>query len=112
MGAVRFRQSEGLVGLVVEARRPVRLTNAHQHVRFRHFQELGERVCHAFLGVPIIHYRQVLGVLTVGQMNDRVFVGQEEAFLITIAAQIADVAHAALTETSDIPVHVLERSRA
>lgn len=103
VGAVHFGRGEGLVGLVVERRRPVSLTNAQQHARFRHFPEFGEQACHAFLGVPIIHYRKVLGVLAVRQMNDRTFVGEEEAFLITIAAQLAGLVHAAMTDSTKIP---------
>lgn len=103
VGAIRFGKSEGLVGLVVERRRPVSLTNAQQHARFRHFPEFGEQVYRAFLGVPIIHYRKLLGVLAVRQMNDRAFVGEEEAFLMTIAAQLAGLVHAAMTDATDLP---------
>ncbi|MCR4332228.1 MAG: phosphoenolpyruvate--protein phosphotransferase [Sulfuricaulis sp.] len=103
VGEIRFGKREGLVGLVVEGRRPVSLTNAQRHARFRHFPEYGEQAYHAFLGVPIIHYRKLLGVLAVRQMNDRAFVGEEETFLMTIAAELAGLVHAALTDATDLP---------
>jgi phosphotransferase system enzyme I (PtsP) len=94
VGAVRLGRGEGLVGLVVEHQSPIGLSNAQEHPRFRHFPELGEEAHHAFLGVPIVHYRNVLGVLAVRQMNDRVFSRDEEAFLMATAAELAGLAHA------------------
>src|SRR5947208_1904529 len=63
VGRIQFGQREGLVGLVLESGQPLSITNAQQHPHFRYFPEYGEEAYHAFLGVPIIHYRQVLGVL-------------------------------------------------
>ena len=62
-----------------------------------HVRKLSERrakVYHAFLGVPIVRYRKVLGVLLVRQSNDRTFVAEDEAFLMAIAAQLAGLVHA------------------
>lgn len=89
VGRVRLNRDEGLVGLVGERREPVNLANAAQHPRYRYFAETGEERYHAFLGVPIIHYRQVLGVLIVQQREERLFTKDEEALLVTIAAQLA-----------------------
>ena len=51
---------------------------------------IGEEHFHAFLGVPIIHHRRVLGVLVVQQgESSRCFDEGEEAFLVTVSAQLA-----------------------
>ncbi|MCS4504209.1 Phosphoenolpyruvate-dependent phosphotransferase system [wastewater metagenome] len=95
VGRVRLRFDEGLVGLVAEREEPINLQDADQHPRFRFFPETGEEHFHSFLGVPIIHYRQLLGVMVVqGQQRQR-FDDEKVAFLVTMAAQLSGViAHA------------------
>ncbi|PWG61031.1 phosphoenolpyruvate--protein phosphotransferase [Sediminicurvatus halobius] len=95
VGRVRLRLEEGLVGLVAEREEPINLENADQHPRFRYFPETGEERFHSFLGVPIIHYRQRLGVLVVQRQGRQRFGDADVAFLVTMAAQLAGVvAHA------------------
>ncbi|HEX5515889.1 MAG TPA: phosphoenolpyruvate--protein phosphotransferase [Gammaproteobacteria bacterium] len=97
VGKVRLRPNEGLVGLVGQRAEPINLDNADQHPRFRYFPETGEERFHAFLGVPIIHFRQVLGVLVVQQQAARQFDDDEVAFLMTMAAQLSGaIAHSEL----------------
>jgi len=89
---------EGLVGTVAEREEPLNLENAENHPAFRFFPDLGEEAFNAFLGVPIIHQRDVLGVLVVQQAERRRFDESEEAFLVTMSAQLAAViAHARVT---------------
>jgi len=88
---VRMGQSEGLVGLVGAREEPLNLHNAPAHPRFVYFPETGEEHYKSFLGVPIIHHRKVLGVLVVQQHDSRLFDEGEEAFLVTISAQLAAV---------------------
>jgi len=86
---------EGLVGLVAVRGEPVNLENAERHPDFCLLPGIGEEQYHAFLGVPIIHQRDVLGVLVVQQSQQRRFDENDEAFLITMSAQLAGViAHA------------------
>src|SRR5262249_23431598 len=60
-----------------------------------HYPGLGEEALKAFLGVPIIHQRQVLGVLVIYQHESRCFDEAEEAFLVTLSAQLGGtIAHA------------------
>ena len=47
--------------------------------------------------MPIIHQRRVLGVLVVQQRDSRKFDESEEAFLVTLAAQLATAASLTLT---------------
>jgi phosphotransferase system enzyme I (PtsP) len=93
---------EGLVGLVAEREEPVNLEDAELHPNFQLLPDIGEEPFHAFLGVPIIHQREVLGVLVVQQARRRRFDESEEAFLVTMSAQLAGViAHALVT--GDVP---------
>ncbi len=77
---------------------PINLQDASLHPSFHYLQETGEEEFHAFLGVPIIHHRSVLGVLVVQHQDKRRFDEGEEAFLVTLSAQLAAViAHAEAT---------------
>ena len=95
VGVVTLELDEGLVGLVGERAEPINLEDAQSHPRNRHIDDLGEEPFHSFLGVPIIHHRRILGVLVVQEKEARRFDESEEAFLITLSAQLAGViAHA------------------
>ncbi|MFO7788806.1 MAG: phosphoenolpyruvate--protein phosphotransferase [Halospina sp.] len=99
VGQVRIAPSEGLVGLVGTREEPINLEDAQKHPRNRYFPETGEERFGSFLGVPIIHHRRVLGVIVVQEtQNTRRFDEGEEAFLVTISAQLAGViAHSEAT---------------
>ncbi|WP_114417249.1 phosphoenolpyruvate--protein phosphotransferase [Marinospirillum perlucidum] len=95
IGHASLAPSEGLVGYVGQREEPLNLEDAPSHSRYRYLPETGEEKYHSFLGVPIIHQRHALGVLVVQQKVKRKFDEGEEAFLVTIAAQLAAVlAHA------------------
>lgn len=101
VGRVRLREDEGLVGLVGTRREPVNLEDAASHPHYRYFPETGEERYNSFLGVPIIHYRRLLGVLVVQQRSSRRFAEEEVDFLVTISAQLAGaIIHAARTGES------------
>jgi phosphotransferase system enzyme I (PtsP) len=86
---------EGLVGLVASREEPINLEIAEKHPSYQFLPETGEQKYNSFLGVPIIHHRRVLGVLVVQQRVKRKFDESDEAFLITLSAQLAGViAHA------------------
>ena len=51
------------MGLVATREEPLNLEDAETHPSFRFVPGLGEERYHAFLGAPIIHQREVLGVL-------------------------------------------------
>lgn len=91
VGRVSLAPEEGLVGLVAQRAEPVNLEDASSHPNFYYLPETGEEVYVSFLGVPIIHHREVLGVLVVQQDERRIFDAEEEAFLITLSAQLAGV---------------------
>ncbi|WP_194437631.1 phosphoenolpyruvate--protein phosphotransferase [Vibrio fluminensis] len=92
---IHINFSEGLVGLVKRSAEPLNLAEASKHPNFKYFSQLGEEVYQSFLGTPIIHRKQVLGVLVVQQKEQRLFNEMEESFLVTLAAQLAVIiAHA------------------
>ncbi len=98
VGKVLLTRERGLVGHVASREEPINIDNAEAHPKFEYFPETGEERFSAFLGAPIIHQRQVLGVLVVQQAENRRFDEGDEAFLVTMSAQLASViAHAEAT---------------
>ncbi len=86
---------EGLVGLVGQRAEPINVRDATLHPQYHYVPQTQEERFKAFLGVPIIHQREVVGVLVVQQRQARKFDEWEEAFLVTVSAQLAGViAHA------------------
>jgi phosphotransferase system, enzyme I, PtsP len=92
---VRLNFTEGLVGLVAQRAESVNLDNAADHPRYKYFPETGEECYHGFLGVPIVHHRQLLGVVVVQTRVTRRFDDDHASFLITLAAQLSGaISHA------------------
>ena len=81
--------SEGLIGLVGQREEPINIADAKNHPHFVHAPEVEEENLCAFLGTPIIHQRKVIGILTIQQKQARHFTENEEAFLVTLSAQLA-----------------------
>lgn len=95
IGHVSLGLSEGLIGQVGMREEPVNLEDAFTHPKFHYLAETGEDPFHAFLGVPVVHHGNVLGVMVVQQQEARRFDQSEEAFLVTLSAQLsAVIAHA------------------
>ncbi len=98
IGKVSLKVGEGLVGHVAARAEPLNLELATAHPKYQYFETTGEERYASFLGVPIIHQREVLGVLVLQQVERRRFDEGEEAFLVTMSAQLAGViAHAEAT---------------
>ncbi|NHO66599.1 phosphoenolpyruvate--protein phosphotransferase [Aestuariicella hydrocarbonica] len=98
VGHVSLALGEGLVGYVAQREEPINLELATAHPKYQYFEATGEERYSSFLGVPIIHQRQVLGVLVLQQVERRRFDEGEEAFMVTMSAQLAGViAHAEAT---------------
>ncbi len=89
VGKLHLKQSAGLVGWVAERRAPVNVRNAPAHPRYCHIKDSGEEAYHGFLGVPIIHRQELLGVLVAQQVTQNRFRKSEQAFLTTLATQLA-----------------------
>ncbi|KLV04415.1 phosphoenolpyruvate-protein phosphotransferase [Photobacterium aquae] len=80
---------EGLVGQVAAKAEPINVADARQHPHFKLLPGIGEESFRSFFGTPIIHQRQVLGVLVIQQREQREFDESEESFMVTLAAQLA-----------------------
>lgn len=95
VGVVSLGFSEGLVGMVGQREEIITLENAAGHPRYRYFPETGEERYHAFLGVPIMYRRKVMGVMVVQHRENRAFSEAIESFLVTLCAQLSGaIAHA------------------
>ena len=91
VGRVQLAPNEGLVGLVAARQDQVNVADATEHPAYRYLPETGEERYRSFLGVPLVHARKIVGVLSI-QRRSRQIIGQEEvAFLVTIAAQLAQI---------------------
>ncbi|RUR16788.1 phosphoenolpyruvate--protein phosphotransferase [Legionella septentrionalis] len=88
---VRVTLDRGLIGLVGRREEPINIDNAPAHPEFYQNPLLGEENYQAFLGVPIIQHRKLYGVLVAQRAELRFFDDTEEAFLITLAAQLGGV---------------------
>ena len=82
---------EGVVGLVGRRAEPINLADAQSHPSFKYVPQVKEDRFRSFLGVPIIHRRQLLGVLVVQQRELRQFDESEESFMVTLATQMAGI---------------------
>ncbi len=95
---LRVKFGEGLVGLVGERGEPINLEKAESHPQYHVFSNSGEEKYQAFLGVPLTHSRELMGVLTVQQEEAIAFDESEESFLVTLCAQLSGIiAHAHAT---------------
>jgi phosphotransferase system enzyme I (PtsP) len=94
VGRIKLQIGKGLVGMVAAKAEPVRLLDAMAHKDFVYFEGSGEEYFPVFMGVPIVSQRRVLGVLVV-QRADQAFDNDDEAFLTTLATQLANaITHA------------------
>lgn len=91
VGKVRMKIGVGLVGTTALTRHPLNVENALTHEKYRYFPETGEESYRGFMCVPLINMRQLVGVLVVQQKRRRKFTDDEEAFLVTMAAQLAGI---------------------
>ena len=95
IGEVRIDRQEGLLGLVAERRELVTIADASIHPRYVPSTATGEERYQSFLGVPLIHYHHVLGVLVAWKRMPGQFDNNEVTFFLTIAAQLAKALHQA-----------------
>lgn len=95
---VRIDLDNGLIGMVGRREEPINIDHAQEHPSFHQDPLLAEDELNAFLGVPIIQHRHLYGVLTIQRSDNRCFDDAEEAFLITLAAQLGGmISHADAT---------------
>ncbi len=95
---VRVPTDKGLIGLVGRREEPINTENALLHPAFHREPMLQEDHLHGFLGVPIIQHRRLYGVVVAQKKEQCCFDDSEEAFFITLTAQLGGlIAHAEAT---------------
>ncbi len=109
VGKLHISQGEGIVSVVASRGEPINLDNVTLHPNYVSAPCLGEDNFLAYLGVPIIHNRVLLGVFAMQQRKPRRYDESEEAFLVTLCAQLGVlIAHAEATGLinglSDVPL--------
>ncbi len=89
VGHTRLPPGKGLVGRVVASRRQLSIASARTHPDFLHLADTGEDEFQSFFGVPLVRAGDVIGVLVVQSRRARELGDEEQAFLVTLAAQLA-----------------------
>lgn len=92
---IRSGAQAGLLNLVGERRELIVLNNAPAHPRYAPATETGGQHFDTFLGVPLIHYHQVLGILVAWKQIRGQFDKDEVSFFVTIATHLAKVIYEA-----------------
>jgi phosphotransferase system enzyme I (PtsP) len=87
----RLARNEGLVGLVASRAQPLNVQDAPHHPHFSYRPETGEDPYTAFLGVPILRFGRVIGVLAVQNIAARIYDEEDVETLQTIAMVLAEV---------------------
>lgn len=80
---------KGLVGLTAENKYPVNVAKAAEHPRFFYVQGTEEERYQSFCGIPLIRYGKLIGVLAVQRIEASALLPEHEAFLVTLASQLA-----------------------
>jgi signal transduction protein with GAF and PtsI domain len=89
IGRITIGLGEGITGWVARERtRVVIPSNANEDSRFKFFNNLPEDRYHAFVSVPIMAKKQVIGVINVQHKRSRRYREDELALLSTIANQV------------------------
>ena len=86
---VKLKLGEGITGHIAQTKQVVNVAESRKHERYHYFPETKEENFNAFLGVPIIYLRELIGVLIVQDASKRQFSADEEAIVVTIAAHLA-----------------------
>ena len=89
IGTVKRKLGQGLVGTIAARAETMNLVDGPAHPKFMLVPDSGETNYPIMLGVPIMAHRNVLGVISV-QRREGAFDVDEEAFLTTLAAQLAN----------------------
>ncbi len=99
IGRVRMSVHEGLTGLVLEKMQPVFVVNPATHPRYKFFEKSGEEIYRTYLGIPLVHLQNPLGVLVVQTLHEDAVDESDIGVFSTIASQIsAIVAYTGLRE--------------
>ncbi len=88
-GQITIPAGKGLVGMVAKNRHPINIANAAKHPDYFYIEETHEERFKSFCGVPLVRSGEVIGVLVVQSLKAKTVSKQNEAFLVTLASQLA-----------------------
>ena len=74
---------------MAKSRHPINIANASKHPAYFFMPETHEEGFKGFCGVPLVRSGVVLGVLVVQSCKAKKISKQNEAFLVTLASQLA-----------------------
>ena len=98
VGQVRIRITEALAGLVAGQAKPVVVSDASAHPRFKYFRDIGEDACPDLSGAPVIDRGVLQGVLVVQTRETRAFAEEDVRMLANAGVQLAPIVSEARTE--------------
>ena len=98
-----MRSDEGLVGLVAREAKSINQSDAKSHPAYSYRPETGEEIYQSFLGVPILRFGNVLGVLVVQNRTSRLYSEDEIEALQTTAMVLAETIASADLQTAASP---------
>ena len=87
----RLRVGEGLVGDIAATARPLALSDAQAHPKFAYRPETGEEIFQSLMGVPILRFERLLGVIVVQNRTRRHYADEEIETLETFAMALASL---------------------
>lgn len=89
--STRMRIGEGLVGLIAQQAELINTGDAQSHPHFQYRPETGEETYRSFLGAPILHGGEVVGVVTVQNTTHRQYAEDEVEALEIIATLLGEM---------------------
>ncbi len=108
----RLKEGEGLIGDIALHARPLNLADAQAHPAFAYRPETGEEIYKSLMGVPILRFGRVVGVLAVQNRTKRSYTEEEVEALQTVAMVLAEVvASAGLIDLAELEEPDLRRER-
>lgn len=110
IGLLKLRSSQGITGWVAEHLRPLAISQeAYKDPRFEFFKELPEDRYEAFLSVPILCRRRLVGVINMQHREPHVHTDREIKLISTIGFLVgADIEMARLESENQKLVQQLE----
>ena len=103
MNKTELTIDQGIVGQIFQREEYVNTDNASGHEAYFHIENSGEEGANAFLGVPIVHHRDVLGVMVIQRFSKKAYVEDDVSFMITLSAQLSG-----LIANAEIRAHIEE----
>ncbi len=92
---LRLSIDQGLTGFVIRTGETQNIACAPKDDRYINVPNSGDDTLNAYLGVPVIYQRMVLGALVVQRKESRQFNEERVAFMMALASQLAGaIAHA------------------